>query len=312
MIKSNYFIQSPLNYTGGKYKLLKQILPNFPNEIDTFVDLFCGGCNVGINIEAKKVVYNDLNKNLLYLYNTFKNLDKETTFYWIYYIIKEYNLSLVSKHGYSFYNCESSKGLGDYNRNGFLKLRADFNNKTLLQNEDYYYYIMLFVMIVYAFNNQIRFNSSGEFNLPVGKRDFNNKIQEKLSKFIERLKEQNSIFTCFDFRDFKIENLNENDFVYADPPYLITCATYNEQGGWTEKDEYDLLAFLDNLSKNRIKFALSNVLSSKGKENKILKAWIERNINRYRVIHLNYNYANSNYQTKDKTKSSDEVLIVNY
>lgn len=312
MVKSNYFIQSPLNYTGGKYKLLKQILPNFPNEIDTFVDLFCGGCNVGINIEAKKVVYNDLNKNLLYLYNTFKNLDKETTFYWIYYIIKEYNLSLVSKHGYSFYNCESSKGLGDYNRNGFLKLRADFNNKTLLQNEDYYYYIMLFVMIVYAFNNQIRFNSSGEFNLPVGKRDFNNKIQEKLSKFIERLKEQNSIFTCFDFRDFKIENLNENDFVYADPPYLITCATYNEQGGWTEKDEYDLLAFLDNLSKNRIKFALSNVLSSKGKENKILKAWIERNINRYRVIHLNYNYANSNYQTKDKTKSSDEVLIVNY
>lgn len=312
MVKSNYFIQSPLNYTGGKYKLLKQILPNFPNEIDTFVDLFCGGCNVGINIEAKKVVYNDLNKNLLYLYNTFKNLDKETTFYWIYHIIKEYNLSLVSKHGYSFYNCESSKGLGDYNRNGFLKLRADFNNKTLLQNEDYYYYIMLFVMIVYAFNNQIRFNSSGEFNLPVGKRDFNNKIQEKLSKFIERLKEQNSIFTCFDFRDFKIENLNENDFVYADPPYLITCATYNEQGGWTEKDEYDLLAFLDNLSKNRIKFALSNVLSSKGKENKILKAWIERNINRYRVIHLNYNYANSNYQTKDKTKSSDEVLIVNY
>lgn len=312
MVKSNYFIQSPLNYTGGKYKLLKQILPNFPNEIDTFVDLFCGGCNVGINIEAKKVVYNDLNKNLLYLYNTFKNLDKETTFYWIYHIIKKYNLSLVSKHGYSFYNCESSKGLGDYNRNGFLKLRADFNNKTLLQNEDYYYYIMLFVMIVYAFNNQIRFNSSGEFNLPVGKRDFNNKIQEKLSKFIERLKEQNSIFTCFDFRDFKIENLNKNDFVYADPPYLITCATYNEQGGWTEKDEYDLLAFLDNLSKNRIKFALSNVLSSKGKENKILKAWIERNVNRYRVIHLNYNYANSNYQTKDKTKSSDEVLIVNY
>lgn len=312
MVKSNYFIQSPLNYTGGKYKLLKQILPNFPNKIDTFVDLFCGGCNVGININAKEVIYNDLNKNLLYLYNTFKNLDKEITFYWINYIIKEYNLSLVSEHGYSFYNCESSKGLGDYNRNGFLKLRADFNNKTLSQNEDYYYYIMLYVIIVYAFNNQIRFNSNGEFNLPVGKRDFNNKIQDKLSKFIDRLKEQNSVFTCLDFRNFNIETLTENDFVYADPPYLITCATYNEQGGWTEKDENDLLDFLDNLSENRIKFALSNVLSSKGKENKILKAWIERNVNRYRVIHLNYNYANSNYQTKDKTKSSDEVLIVNY
>lgn len=305
-------IQSPLNYTGGKYRLLPQILPNFPEKVGVFVDLFCGGCNVGINIEADKVIYNDLNRNLLYLYNTFKNLDKDTTFYWIYHIIKEYNLSLVSKHGYDFYNCNSSKGLGDYNREGFLKLRSDFNNKTLSHNEDYYYYIMLYVMIVYAFNNQIRFNSNGEFNLPVGKRDFNKKIQDKLSKFIDRLKKQNSIFTCQDFRNFDIETLTENDFVYADPPYLITCATYNEQGGWTENDEKDLLAFLDNLNENRIKFALSNVLQSKGKENRILQAWVEKNVNRYRAIHLNYSYSNSNYQTKNKTQSSDEVLIVNY
>ena len=46
-------IQSPLNYTGGKYKLLPQILPLFPKEIDCFVDLFCGGCNVGINIDLQ-------------------------------------------------------------------------------------------------------------------------------------------------------------------------------------------------------------------------------------------------------------------
>lgn len=305
-------IQSPLNYTGGKYRLLPQILPNFPEKVGVFVDLFCGGCNVGINIEADKVIYNDLNRNLLYLYNTFKNLDKDTTFYWIYHIVEEYNLSLVSKHSYDFYNCDSSKGLGNYNREGFLKLRSDFNNKTLSHNEDYYYYIMLYVMIVYAFNNQIRFNSNGEFNLPVGKRDFNKKIQDKLSKFIDRLKKQNSIFTCQDFRNFDIETLTENDFVYADPPYLITCATYNEQGGWTENDEKDLLAFLDNLNENRIKFALSNVLQSKGKENKILQTWLEKNVNRYRAIHLNYSYSNSNYQTKDKTQSSDEVLIVNY
>ena len=33
-------IQSPLNYTGGKFKLLPQILPLFPKNIDIFVDLF--------------------------------------------------------------------------------------------------------------------------------------------------------------------------------------------------------------------------------------------------------------------------------
>lgn len=133
-------IQSPLNYTGGKYKLLPQILPLFPKDIDVFVDLFCGGCNVGINVDCNRVIYNDLNENLLYLYNTFKNLDKESVLEWIYEIIEKYGLSLVSKNGYDYYGCESSKGLGNYNREGYLKLRADFNQKHANGNFDYYYY----------------------------------------------------------------------------------------------------------------------------------------------------------------------------
>ena len=36
-------IKSPLNYTGGKFKLLPQILPLFPNDINRFIDLFGGG-----------------------------------------------------------------------------------------------------------------------------------------------------------------------------------------------------------------------------------------------------------------------------
>lgn len=43
-------IQSPLNYTGGKFKLLPQILPLLPKNVDRFFDFFCGGCNVGINV----------------------------------------------------------------------------------------------------------------------------------------------------------------------------------------------------------------------------------------------------------------------
>lgn len=63
-------IQSPLNYTGGKFKLLPQILPLFPGKIDQFVDLFCGGCNVGLNVTANKVIYNDLDENVINLYKT--------------------------------------------------------------------------------------------------------------------------------------------------------------------------------------------------------------------------------------------------
>lgn len=305
-------IQSPLNYTGGKYKLLPQILPLFPNEIDGFVDLFCGGCNVGINVDCNRVLYNDLNQNLLYLYNTFKNLGKESVLEWIYQIIDKYQLSLVSAKGYQYYGCKSDTGLGEYNKDKFLRLRADFNEKSKNSNYDYYYYVMLYVLIVYAFNNQIRFNAKGEFNLPVGKRDFNEKMKQKLCNFIDRIQAQNCTFTCWDFRDFDVGSLTAKDFVYADPPYLITCATYNEQGGWTEKSERDLLAFLDKLHKNNIHFALSNVLRSKGKENKILIEWLRGNADQYKVHSLDYGYSNSNYHTKSREAKSEEVLITNY
>ena len=303
------FVQSPLNYTGGKAKLLPQILPLFPKQINTFVDLFCGGCNVGVNVGASKVIYNDLDRNLIYLYHTLKNLDKQAVFDWVYEIINKYGLSLVSLHGYDHYGCDSSVGLGDYNREKFLKLREDFNTKL---SKDYYYYVVLYVLIVYAFNNQIRFNANNHFNLPVGKRDFNSKMAEKLSSFIDKLHEQDCEFICRDFREFDIESLSVDDFVYVDPPYLITCATYNEQGGWDLKAEQDLLTFLDKLNAKGIKFALSNVLRSKGKENKLLIQWLENNSNKYKAIRLNYNYANSSYHTKDRTKSSEEVLIINY
>ena len=302
-------IQSPLNYTGGKFKLLPQILPLFPKDIDIFVDLFCGGCNVGINVDCNHVIYNDSDRNLLYIYQTFKILGKETIIEFIYKIIDKYGLSLVSEYGYDYYGCDSSKGLGEYNKDKFLKLRDDFNHNT---NEDHYYYIMLYVMIVYAFNNQIRFNSNGEFNLPVGKRDFNKKMESKLQDFIDKIEQQDCSFTCKDFRKFDTIRLNKDDLVYVDPPYLITCATYNEQGGWSETDEKDLLKFLDELNSRKIRFALSNVLRSKGKENKILIEWLSKNTDKYKVNNLNYSYSNSNYQTKDKTSSSEEVLIVNY
>lgn len=302
-------IPSPINYTGGKFKLLNQILPLFPSSIDTFVDLFSGGCNVGINIDCERVVFNDMNTDLQYMFSAFKNLEKEELLKMVIKIVKKYDLSLSSENGYEAYHCESSKGLSDYNKDKFTNLREDFNNNT---NEDYYYYVMLYVLIVYSFNNQIRFNKDGQFNLPVGKRDFNAKMKAKLSDFVDRLHSGNFVFKCSDFRQINLDELSANDFIYADPPYLITCASYNEQNGWNELCERSLYQYLDAASDKGIRFALSNVLSSKGKTNEILTKWLEENKHRYKVIHLDYSYSNSNYHKKDRTTESDEILVVNY
>lgn len=303
---SKKYIASPLNYTGGKLKLLPQILPLFPKKIETFVDLFCGGCNVGVNVNAEKIFCNDSNEKLIEFFNYLKNTDYKAFFSQISKVIEEFHLSNTAENGYSFYGCNSSAGLSSYNREYFLALRENFNS---LQTKDSYYFAKFYILIVYAFNNQIRFNSKGFYNLPVGKRDFNKRMSEKLETFMSSI--ANIEFISKDFREFKTEILTQNDFVYADPPYLITCASYNELDGWNENNEIDLLKMLDKLNERKLRFALSNVLSAKGKVNNILDSWLNKNPE-YKCYHLNFDYKNSNYHKTERINKADEVLITNY
>ena len=156
----------------------------------------------------------------------------------------------------------------------------------------------------------MRFNDKGEFNLPVGKRDFNTAIEGKLIRFLDALRLQNCEFQTKDFRKFDFSILTSNSLVYCDPPYLITTATYNEKDGWTEKDETALLTVLDDLNRRGVKFALSNVLQHEGKENVLLQEWIGNNNYIVQELFMDYHY--SKYKKKSKKAESKEVLITNY
>lgn len=283
-MEKNNMIKSPLNYTGGKYKLLKQIIPLFPNEINKFIDLFCGGCYVGINVNANKVIFNDSLTQLIDLYKQWKRDGQIETNKYIEKRIKEFSLSKTNAEGYN-------------------ELRTIYNNEKDIRD--------LFVLIAHSFNNQIRFNSKGNYNMPFGKNrsDYNNRMKSNLIEFINEISKEKYLFTNFSFDKVNLDKLSENDFIYCDPPYLITLATYNEKDGWNEKQENKLYSLLDEVNKRGIKFALSNVLENKGKENLILKEWSKK----YNVHHLNMTYGNCSYHAKDKTKNTtDEVLITNY
>ncbi len=304
---NKFFTVSPLNYIGGKARILDQVLPYFPVHIDYFVDLFCGGCNVGINTRAEHHIYNDISSQLIGLLSLFASKDPDLLVQEINNIIDRYEFSRTSDHNFAFYGGNCMKGVSEYNRDKFIALRNEFNSR---QEHDDYYYTLLYTLIIFGFNNQMRFNSQGEYNLPVGKRDFNNVLQKKLKKFMIALQHQETTISNFDFRHFNTEFLTDNSLVYVDPPYLITGATYNENGGWTEQDEYDLLIFLDDLNVRGIHFALSNVLSHKGRENTILRDWV--NDNDYNLNQIQMDYSNSNYQVKGKDSGTQEVLITNY
>jgi DNA adenine methylase Dam len=280
------YVKSPMNYIGGKYKLLTQMLPLFPNggNIDgKFIDLFCGGGNVSVNVNASLIVANDFDSHVIEIYKEFQKNSIEYILNHIENRIEEYELSIT-------------------NSEGFNNFRTYYNSCECKNPLD------LFVLICYSFNHQFRFNSKGEFNMPFGKErsSFNKSIKQNMINFKERI--STITFTNNSFDELKIDKLSYNDFVYCDPPYLITCATYNEKDGWNERMEKKLLDLLDKLNEKGIRFALSNVLYNKGKVNEILLEWSDK----YTVHHLNNTYANCNYHTKDKENKADEVLITNY
>lgn len=282
------FIKSPLNYTGGKYKLLKQIIPLFPEDgtVRNFIDLFTGGANVAVNVNAEKIIANDISQEVIDIFKAIKEMDINELINYIEGMIFMYNLTMQNKEGYNDF-------------------RSVYNKSETKSPID------LFILICYSFNHQIRFNNKGEYNMPFGKDRscFNDNIKKNLIEFSEALHNKNIVFTTNDFNEIKVEKLSKDDFVYCDPPYLITCASYNEQDGWNEKNERSLLDLLDKLNDNGIRFALSNVMSNKGKVNEILSEWSQK----YNVHHLNNTYSNCSYHAKDKTKgTTDEVLITNY
>lgn len=301
--KNDVIVKSPLNYTGGKSKLLPQIKTKLPENIGVFYDIFSGGANVGININANKIYCVDKCQQVIDLMNYIKSTSYDNIINEIENKIKYYELSDSFKNGYAFYKCNSNNGLGRFNKAGFSILKSDYNN-----SKDSLLFLML---IIYGFNNQIRFNKKNEFNLPIGKRDFNSSLRNKLRLFKERISNIDISFISDDFRRLDIEKLIvEQAFLYLDPPYILGNASYNENGGWTEQDEMDLLTFLEKCNSCGIKFALSNVMIHKGKVHELLLNWCLNN--GFNINYLNYSYKNANYHKKDRDLDTKEVLVTNY
>lgn len=284
-------IKSPLNYTGGKFKLLPQILPLFPENIEIFVDLFAGGGNVGINIDAKKIVLNDITFEVIDLLEKMKELDAE-------YMIKRIK------------EIQDSFNVTKNNKKGYLNLREFYNNGN--KSWDYFY-----SLVSSSFSNQIRFNEERQFNIPsgvrkdfktpFGQRFFNPNMENNFRKMSNKMKELNIEFWSKNFIDIDISQFDSSCFIYLDPPYLISDAQYNK--AWTEEVELLFLSFIDKLNDKGCKFALSNALENNKKENKTLKEWSKK----YNVHYLSVDYSNSSYQREEKEKNKTiEVLITNY
>lgn len=284
----NPYIKSPLNYMGGKHKILPIIIPIMQQEsINKFYDVFAGGFNVGLNMECKSIFCNDQIGFLIDMYKMLSKITFKEMVAQIHSLIEKYNLSKT-------------------NANGYYNLRENYNKTGNL--------IELFVLSCFSFNHQIRFNNKHKFNTPFGKNrsSYNQNIEKNLERFMGALHTKDIQYSTMDFRELDYSRITPQDFVYFDPPYLISTGTYNDgkRGfkDWGEKEEIALLDILDSLNARNIKFALSNVMHNKGLSNSLLIEWAKS----YSVHMINNSFTNCSYHYKDRTSETVEVLVTNY
>ena len=158
--------------------------------------------------------------------------------------------------------------------------------------------------MIYGFNRMIRYNSNGEFNIPVGNVDFNQNVFDALQNYVTINKKKKVKFINLDFRNFfEKQEITKEDFVYIDPPYLISHSEYNKN--WTEDNDVELYDEINKLNNKNVKFVLSNILTHKGKENKILKKWSKN----YQLHYISSNYISYHDNTNKKSK---EIIVTNF
>src|SRR5690625_3971257 len=272
--------ESPLNYIGSKSRMIAEIKSLMPSEIDEFLDLFGGGFNVGINIKSQKTIYNDTNWIVKDLVNSFRKYDTYDYLMYIQRMIKKF-------------------GLEASNKDNYLNIRNHYNSLPVAERDPR----LLYTVILYGFQQQIRFNSDYDFNNPVGMRWFNDRVLEKMVSFSRAIKEADFEFTSRSFEDY-IDDIDSNTFVYMDPPYMLTNGSYNDGkrgfGGWTIEHEQTLMDFADGLNKRGVRFMISYVLEHQGEVNERMKKWLEYRL--YKVINL----------TPIPGRKREEVVIINY
>ncbi|EAH7580628.1 Dam family site-specific DNA-(adenine-N6)-methyltransferase [Campylobacter lari] len=272
----------------------KGLINLFPKKINKFIDVFAGSASISMNTKAKFYIINDIDDTLRSYYQMFLKYEADEIINHIKQRIAEFNLPQKTT-----IRCFSDKEEVDKYKKAYHIFRDQYNkNKNVLD---------LYTLMFFAFSQQFRTNKKGDFNMPFGNNYFSTKNEKNITIGHSFFKKNISFYkeNFIDLID-KI-NISKDDFVYFDPPYRITTATYNENNSWNQKDDILLYNVCEKLDKNGINFGLSNVFINKNIENTLLKEFcIKNNLNIYTPNNFKYHACG-----KENIKQQ-EVFICNY
>lgn len=279
------YIETPFNYTGSKFKLLSQILPEMDLSKKTFVDVFCGGGSVYTNVVDKyqKVIANDIISDLIGIHKGLVESD-------------------------DIINSTKKLCPGKANAEGYAELRNSYNENPTPDK--------LWALMLSSTNNMVRFNQKFKYNQTYGDRGFSDATQKKVDNFTKHIREYKDNLVYLSTQFDKIE-INSDMMIYCDPPYgrikeedgslgkkQISEAGYN--AFWLKEDDIKLYNFLINADKVGASFMVSGVLHHDGKTCWMLDKLISDGF-RYKVIEYDYNKV-----SRKGDKETREIIITNY
>ena len=201
-------LKPPLKWAGGKRWLVPNLLPLWaPYQHKRLIEPLCGGLAVTLSLLPQKALLNDINTHLI---NFFRWLQKG--------LIADLPLANNEEMYYSY--------------------RERFNELIKAGQEDSREAAELFYYLNRTgYNGLCRFNQKGFFNVPFGRYK---KINYKLDYTSYKELFSQWEFSCSDFEELV---LDEDDFIYADPPYDVEFTSYS-QDGFSWDDQVRLVKWL--------------------------------------------------------------------
>lgn len=235
-----------IKWTGGKRRLLKEIKKYIPEDYNDYYEPFFGGGALFFDLELKnkKIVINDINKDLINFYIQVRDNPTE--------VINGFNEvlpTLVKKEKYE-------------------EIRKQFNDK--IKNEEYDIELAcLFLLLnVSAFNGLYRKNKNNEFNTPYANPDRVRKLQRKVIE--ERVKEgslllNRNVEICNEDYSTILSRVKKRDFVFIDSPYIDTFTAYSS-GDFPLEEQEKLADLCRELDKRGVYFLATNLDTEKTRE----------------------------------------------
>ncbi len=276
----NKLVTPVVKWVGGKRQIINEIVKYIP-KYSTYYEPFLGGGAVLFELQPKTAVVNDINSELISLYEVIKdNVDELIE------SLREHERKNEEAYFYKIRERDRDKEHYDLLTPIQRASRLIYLNKT-------------------CYNGLFRVNKAGQFNTPFGNYKNPNIVNEYTLKAVSSYFNKAQItFTCKDF-DEVLKGAKKGAFVYLDPPYdpVSDTASFTgyDKGGFNQSEQIRLKNTCDKLNEKGIKFLLSNSATDFIKD--LYKdKYIIKTIQAKRAIN----------SKADKRGEIDEVLVMNF